>query len=457
MTGKHHQLGIVILAAGQGTRMKSRLPKVLHRLAGRPLLGHVIDCARGLEPVEIVVVYGHGGDQVRTRFTDEVDLRWVEQAEQLGTGHAVQLALPAFEQADRILVLYGDVPLTRPETLVELVAASDRFGLLTVDLDDPTGYGRVVRGTTGQVERIVEHKDADATERAIREVNTGIMLLPREALARWLDGLSNDNTQGEYYLTDVLAMAVREGMDIQVCQPRESTEAEGVNTRSQLAALERVYQRRVAEQLMAAGVTLRDPSRFDLRGSLRCGTDVEIDINAVIEGDVRIGSRVTIGANCVLRDVVIGDDVEILDHCVLEQSRVGEGSRVGPFARLRPGAELVGGGHVGNFVEIKKSRVGRGSKVNHLTYIGDAEIGEGVNIGAGTITCNYDGANKHRTVIEDRAFIGSNSALVAPVTIGENATIGAGSVIGKDAPGDQLTLSRVKQVSLSWQRPTKKT
>jgi bifunctional UDP-N-acetylglucosamine pyrophosphorylase/glucosamine-1-phosphate N-acetyltransferase len=457
MTGDNHQLGIVILAAGQGTRMKSALPKVLHCIGGRPLLGHVIDCARALGPVEIVIVYGHGGERVRQAFAGDTDLRWVEQAEQLGTGHAVQVALPALERADRVLVLYADVPLTRPETLSALEATSDHFGLLTIDLDDPTGYGRVVRDGSGRVVRIVEHKDASDDELAIREINTGIMLMPRDALERWLAGISNDNNQGEYYLTDVLALAVAEGIDIQVCQPTESAEAEGVNTRSQLAALERVHQMRAAEQLMLAGVTLRDPARFDLRGVLEHGTDVEIDINAVIEGRVRLGDRVRIGAHCVLRDVEIGDDVEILDHCVIEDAKVGARTRVGPFARLRPGAELADDGHIGNFVEIKKSRVGPGSKVNHLSYIGDADIGSGVNIGAGTITCNYDGANKHRTVIRDRAFIGSNSALVAPVTIGENATIGAGSVIGKDAPENKLTLTRAKQLSLNWQRPTKKT
>jgi bifunctional UDP-N-acetylglucosamine pyrophosphorylase/glucosamine-1-phosphate N-acetyltransferase len=451
------KLGIVILAAGQGTRMKSALPKVLHRIAGKPLLGHVIDCARSLSPEEIVVVYGHGGDQVRATFANQTDLRWAEQAEQLGTGHAVQQAMPHLTAADHVLVLYGDVPLTRPETLRELVdAAHNGFGLLTVTLDDPGGYGRIVRNAGGRVQRIVEQKDADPEQLTIREINTGIMFMPRAELQRWLGGLSNRNAQAEYYLTDVLAMAVVDGFDIQVCQPQSPIEAEGVNNRLQLAALERAHQRRVADRLMTDGVTLRDPARLDVRGTLEHGCDVEIDVNALFEGCVVLGDRVRIGANCVLRNAVLGDDVEILDNCVIEDAQIGTGSKVGPFARLRPGAELVGGAHIGNFVEIKKSVIGLGSKVNHLSYIGDTEIGQGVNIGAGTITCNYDGANKHRTLIGDGAFIGSNSALVAPVTIGANATIGAGSVIGKDAPEEKLTLTRAKQVSIDWKRPTKK-
>ncbi|MCB1791904.1 MAG: bifunctional UDP-N-acetylglucosamine diphosphorylase/glucosamine-1-phosphate N-acetyltransferase GlmU [Gammaproteobacteria bacterium] len=452
------KLGVVILAAGQGTRMKSDLPKVLHRLAGKPLLGHVIDCARSLSPVEIVVVYGHGGERVRAVFDGQQDLQWVEQAEQLGTGHAVQQAMPVLKTAEQVLILYGDVPLTRSETLQSLVAATEHqgFGLLTVTLDNPTGYGRIVRNDGGRVQRIVEQKDASAEELTIDEVNTGIMCVPRERLAEWLGGLSNSNAQGEYYLTDVLAMAVADGFDIQVQQPASAVEAEGVNNRGQLATLERAHQRDIAEQLMVDGVTLRDPSRLDVRGRVTHGRDCEIDINVIIDGDVTLGNRVRIGANCVLRNAVLGDDVEILENCVIEDATVGAASKVGPFARLRPGAELVGEAHIGNFVEIKKSVVGLGSKVNHLSYIGDTEIGEGVNIGAGTITCNYDGANKHKTVIGDRAFIGSNSALVAPVTIGENATVGAGSVIGKDAPADKLTLTRAKQVSVDWRRPTKK-
>lgn len=450
-------LGVVILAAGQGTRMKSALPKVLHKLADKSLLGHVVDCARALSPDEIVVVYGHGGDKVQEAFAGHSDLRWAEQAEQLGTGHAVQQAMPHLQSSDRVLVLYGDVPLTRIETLRTLVDETGQgFGLLTVTLKDPSGYGRIVRNDGGRVQRIVEQKDATAEELAINEINTGIMCLPRDALTGWLAGLSNTNAQGEYYLTDVLAMAVVDGFDIQVHQPESPVEAEGVNNRSQLAALERAYQWQRAEQLMTDGVTLRDPARIDIRGCVEHGRDVEIDVNVVLEGNVQLGNNVTIGANCVLRDVRIDDDVVIQPNCVLEDAVVGNDCTIGPFARLRPGAELTGGAHIGNFVEIKKSVIGQGSKVNHLSYVGDATIGAGVNIGAGTITCNYDGANKHRTVIEDNAFIGSNTALVAPVTVGAGATIGAGSVISKNAPDEKLTLTRAKQLSLNWQRPTKK-
>ena len=450
-------IGVVILAAGQGTRMKSAQPKVLHQIADKPLLGHVIDCARVLSAEEIVVVYGHGGEQVRAAFTEQPDLRWAEQAEQLGTGHAVQQAMPALTSSEQVLVLYGDVPLIRPETLKELIDTAGRgFGLLTVTLDDPSGYGRVVRNEDGRVQRIVEQKDADPEQLGNREINTGIMFMPRDDLQRWLGGLSNDNAQGEYYLTDVLAMAVAEGFDVQVCQPASAVEAEGVNNRVQLASLECAYQHRLAEALMTDGVTLRDPARIDIRGEVSHGLDVEIDFNVLFEGRVVLGDRVRIGANCVLRNATVADDVEILDNCVIEDAHIGPGSKVGPFARLRPGAELVGQAHVGNFVEIKKSVVGLGSKVNHLSYVGDSEIGASVNIGAGTITCNYDGANKHKTEIADGAFIGSNTALVAPVKIGPGATIGAGSVISKDAPEEKLTLTRAKQISLNWQRPTKK-
>ena len=450
-------IGVVILAAGQGTRMKSAQPKVLHQIGGKSLLGHVIDCARALSAEEIVVVYGHGGEQVRAAFTEQSDLQWVEQAEQLGTGHAVQQAMPALTRSEQVLVLYGDVPLIRPETLKQLIdTAGGGFGLLTVTLDDPSGYGRVVRNELDRVQCIVEQKDADPEQLSIREINTGIMFMPRDDLQRWLGGLSNDNAQGEYYLTDVLAMAVDEGLDIQVCQPASVVEAEGVNNRVQLASLECAYQHRLAEALMTDGVTLRDPARIDIRGEVSHGLDVEIDFNVLLEGRVVLGDRVRIGANCVLRNATVADDVEILDNCVIEDAHIGPGSKVGPFARLRPGAELVGQAHVGNFVEIKKSVVGLGSKVNHLSYVGDSEIGAGVNIGAGTITCNYDGANKHKTEIADGAFIGSNTALVAPVKVGPGATIGAGSVIGKDAPEEKLTLTRAKQISLNWQRPTKK-
>ncbi|MEJ2576066.1 MAG: bifunctional UDP-N-acetylglucosamine diphosphorylase/glucosamine-1-phosphate N-acetyltransferase GlmU [Gammaproteobacteria bacterium] len=449
-------LGIVILAAGQGTRMKSAVPKVLHPLAGRPLLGHVLDTAAELAPARTVVVYGHGGERVREVFAER-DIAWAEQAEQLGTGHAVQQALPHLDGVDRVLVLYGDVPLIRTGTLLRLLEGTESaLGLLTVDLADPSGYGRIVRDEAGNVLRIVEQKDAGPDELAIREINTGIMLLGADRLADWLGRLSNDNAQGEYYLTDLIEMAVHEGIAVHVAQPADAFEAEGVNNRSQLAVLERVYQRARAEELLLSGVTLADPARFDLRGRLSHGTDVSIDVNVIVEGEVVLGSDVRIGANTVLRDVFIGDGVEILENCVLERARVGPGSRIGPFSRLRPGADLIGDAHVGNFVEIKQAVIGRGSKVNHLTYVGDADIGAGVNVGAGTITCNYDGANKHRTVIGDRAFIGSNTALVAPVSVGDGATVGAGSVITRDAPADKLTLTRARQVTIDgWERPAK--
>lgn len=449
-------LAVVILAAGKGTRMKSSMPKVLHPLAHKPLVQHVIDTARSLDPSQIVVVYGHGGDQVREVVID-ADLSWAEQAEQLGTGHAVQQAMPHIKEADRVLVLYGDVPLTSAETLRELLdQAGKGMGLLTINLDDPSGYGRIVRDDKGAVERIVEQKDANADELAIQEVNTGIMVFPGEKLSGWLNGLSNNNAQGEYYLTDLLAMAVSDGVSIAVTQPEHQFEADGVNNKLQLAELERAYQRLQADRLMTDGVLLRDPNRFDLRGSLTHGTDCEIDINVIIEGNVTLGNNVKIGANVVLRNVSIGDNTVVVENCIFDNATVGADCTIGPFSRLRPGADLTGGAHIGNFVEIKKSVVGLGSKVNHLTYIGDSQIGAGVNIGAGTITCNYDGANKHTTVIGDNAFIGSNSALVAPVTIGKGATIGAGSVIRKDTPDDKLTLSGGKQVTIeNWERPKK--
>ena len=450
------KLGIVILAAGQGSRMKSRLPKVLHSLAGRPLLAHVLETARALSPERIVVVYGHGGEQVRSAFEDD-DLRWVEQREQLGTGHAVQQALPELEGLDHVLVLYGDVPLIRAGSLRHFIDTTESaLGLMTVTLDDPSGYGRIVRDEAGNVLRIVEEKDVGDAEKAIAEINTGIMLLGVERLRAWLQQLSPENAQGEYYLTDVIAMAVHEGVAIHVAQPADPVEVQGINDRQQLAWLERVLQRWQAEELMERGVTLLDPERFDLRGSLTTGMDVTLDVNVLIEGEVILGDNVRIGANSVLRNVRIDDDVTILENCVIEESHVGPGSRLGPFSRLRPGTRLVGAAHVGNFVEIKNSTIGQGSKVNHLSYIGDTRMGAGVNIGAGTITCNYDGAYKHQTLIGDDAFIGSNAALVAPVSIGDGATIGAGSVIAKDAPEQKLTLARPRQVTVEgWQRPRK--
>ncbi|WP_456372666.1 bifunctional UDP-N-acetylglucosamine diphosphorylase/glucosamine-1-phosphate N-acetyltransferase GlmU [Thiolapillus sp.] len=450
------KLGIVILAAGQGTRMKSRLPKVLHPLAGKPLLAHVIDTASVLQPDRMVVVYGHGGEQVRDAL-DRPGLQWVEQAEQLGTGHAVQQAVPALQDVDRVLILYGDVPLMRAESLKALLNNSGSgFGLMTVDLDDPTGYGRILRDERGRVQGIVEQKDAEPWQLEIGEINTGIMLVDARSLENWLERLTPKNAQGEYYLTDIVSLAVAEGMEIQVTQPGDPVEAEGVNSRSQLAALERVYQRWQANALMDRGVTLRDPARFDLRGNLTTGMDVSLDVNVLLEGEVVLGDNVSIGANTVLRNVRVADNVLIRENCVIEDAIIGPDSAIGPFSRIRPGTELVGGAHVGNFVEIKNSSIGLGSKVNHLTYIGDTSMGAGVNIGAGTITCNYDGAFKHRTVIEDNAFIGSNAALVAPVTVGEDATIGAGSVIARDAPAAELTVARSKQVTIrGWKRPKK--
>lgn len=452
------KLGVVILAAGLGKRMRSSLPKVLHPLAGRPLLGHVLDAAQRLEPERIVVVHGHGGDRVKAAFADQ-DCAWVEQREQRGTGHAVIQALPAVDGLDRVLVLYGDVPLIAPGTLRDLVAlgTETRLGLLTAELGDPTGYGRIVRNGDRRVVRIVEEKDATPEERRIGEINTGFLVADRASLADWLGGISDDNAQGEYYLTDIIGIAAGEGVEIATSQPAQLAEIAGINDRVQLAELERIYQRRAAEDLMRAGVTLADPARFDLRGQLITEPDVHVDINVIVEGEVRLGTGVRIGPNCLLKDCTIGPGTEIMANCVIEGATVGANARIGPFARLRPEAALEDETHVGNFVEIKKSRLGRGSKANHLTYLGDAEIGSGVNVGAGTITCNYDGANKSKTIIGDGAFIGSNTALVAPVSVGSGATIGAGSVISRDAPADALTLSRSRQATLTgWKRPKKK-
>jgi len=452
------RLGIVILAAGQGTRMRSALPKVIHPLAGKPLLGHVADCARSLAPARLAVVYGHGGDQVRASV-DATAIDWVHQTEQLGTGHAVQQALPLMGGVDRLLVLYGDVPLITSETLHTLVrAAGDRhLALLTVSLDDPTGYGRIVRDPAGRITRIVEHKDATPAERDIKEVNTGMLVADRARLATWLGRVGNANAQGEYYLTDVIELAVAEGTEISTVHPMSVSEVEGVNDRVQLARLERVLQRSRADALMREGVTLRDPARFDLRGALVAGRDVEIDVNVVLEGEVELGDGVRIGPGSVIRNSRLGPRVVVLEHCVIEGARIGADSRIGPFARLRPEADLAEQVHIGNFVEIKKSRVEQGSKINHLSYVGDTSIGSRVNIGAGTITCNYDGANKHRTVIGDDAFIGSDTQLVAPVRVGARATIGAGSTITRDTPEGKLTLTRVAQTTVEgWQRPKKR-
>ncbi len=450
------KLGIIILAAGQGTRMKSELPKVLHRLAGKPLLGHVLDTARSLSPERIIVVHGHGGERVTEAFPD-YPVEWVEQAQQLGTGHAVRQAEFLVAGLDKVLILYGDVPLMQLQTLQRLIDTTESdIGVITVNLNDPAGYGRIIRDTAGNVLQIVEQKDASADQLRVTEINTGIMLIGAGSLAGWLARLSNKNTQGEYYLTDVIEMAVHDGVAVHVTQPADPVEAEGVNDRAQLAELERAYQRARANELMEQGVTLHDPARFDLRGNLTVGRDVTIDVNVIVEGDVTLGNRVSVGANTVLRNVSVADNVQIFENCVLEDARIGPDCRIGPFARLRPGAELIGNAHIGNFVEIKKSVIGLGSKVNHLSYVGDSEIGERVNLGAGTITCNYDGAFKHKTRIGDDAFIGSNTALVAPVTVGSNATIGAGSVITKDAEAEKLTVTRAKQITINgWTRPSK--
>ncbi|RAS13858.1 UDP-N-acetylglucosamine pyrophosphorylase /glucosamine-1-phosphate N-acetyltransferase [Microvirgula sp. AG722] len=450
-------LSTVILAAGRGKRMYSDLPKVLHPIGGQPMLGRVITTARQLTPDALVVVYGHGGERVRETFAGDSDLRWAEQAQQLGTGHALKMAMPHLPADGQVLVLYGDVPLIQAETLRRLAtAAGSGVGLLVDTLDDPTGYGRIVRDAHGRVSGIVEQKDASAAQLAIREINTGILVLPAARLAGWLNELGNDNVQGEYYLTDVIALAVRDDVAVTTLAVPASWQAAGVNAKRQLAELERIFQREQANALLDQGVTLLDPSRFDLRGELQCGRDVSIDVGCVFEGRVTLGDGVHIGAHCVLRNVSLAAGCEVQPFSHLDGASVGEGARIGPYARLRPGAELAGHVHVGNFVEIKKSRVGEGSKVNHLTYIGDSDIGRGVNVGAGTVTCNYDGVNKFRTVVEDNAFIGSGTMLVAPVRIEQGATIGAGSVITRTAPTGALTLARAKQMTLSgWQRPKK--
>ncbi len=450
------KLEILILAAGKGTRMRSDLPKVLHKLAGKPLLGHVVDTAHALGAARICVVYGFGGELVPQTMADD-KLTFVLQAEQHGTGHAVKQALPQLADDSVTLILYGDVPLTHAATLQPLVAAAQAggLGLLTVTLADPDGYGRIVRDHA-KVARIVEHKDASAAERTIREVNTGILAVASRQLKRWIAELKNHNAQGEYYLTDIIALAVRDGVEVETHQPAFEWEVLGVNSKAQLAELERIHQNEIAQALLRDGVTLLDPARLDVRGTLSCGRDVTIDVNCVFEGRVQLGDSVQVGAHCVLRNVKVAAGTRIDAFTLIDDAEIGEANRLGPFSRIRPGTILAREVHVGNFVEIKNSQIDDGSKVNHLSYVGDTTMGKQVNIGAGTITCNYDGAYKHRTVIEDEAFIGSDTQLVAPVTVGRGATLGAGTTLTKDAPAGELTLSRAKQVTLpGWKRPLK--
>ncbi|GGX99808.1 bifunctional UDP-N-acetylglucosamine diphosphorylase/glucosamine-1-phosphate N-acetyltransferase GlmU [Vogesella alkaliphila] len=450
-------LSVVILAAGKGKRMYSALPKVLHPIGGQPMLARVIATARQLQPAKIVVVYGHGGEQVREQIQDP-DIAWALQAEQLGTGHALKMALPHLPKVGRTLVLYGDVPLTTVATLQQLLAAAEQGMALLVDvLPDASGYGRIVRNAAGDIVAIVEDKDCNPQQKAIREINTGMLVLPNERLDGWLGALKNGNAQGEYYLTDVIGLAVADGLAVAGVTVAASWEAAGVNNKWQLAELERQLQLNQARALLTAGVTLADPARIDVRGELQHGMDVSIDVGCVFEGQVSLGDNVQIGAYCVLKNVTVAAGTRIAPYSHLEEAVVGEGCRIGPYARLRPGASLAAHVHVGNFVEIKKATVGEGSKVNHLTYIGDADIGSKVNVGAGSVTCNYDGVNKYRTVIGDGVFVGSGTLMVAPVTLEEGATIGAGSVLTKTAPAGQLTVARAKQLTVpGWQRPQKK-
>jgi bifunctional UDP-N-acetylglucosamine pyrophosphorylase/glucosamine-1-phosphate N-acetyltransferase len=451
------RLSAIILAAGQGTRMHSDLPKVLQPLAGRPLLGHVLDCAAALSADDVCIVYGHGAEAVQAAFPDE-SLRWALQAEQHGTGHAVQQAMPGTPDSNRVLILFGDVPLLTPGTCERLIeeTPADEVGVLTVDVDDPSGYGRIIR-EGGNVTRIVEQKDADEAEQAVNEINTGVLVCPAERLRGWLDNLGNDNAQGEYYLTDVIGMAVAAGITVHGIKADTPTEVMGINDKKQLAEAERTLQAWLVDELMAQGVGFADPARVDIRGTLACGKDVFIDANAVFEGDVELGDGVKIESNNVIRDSKLGAGTVLHPNCHLEGATTGTNCEIGPFSRMRPGATLRNNVKVGNFVEIKKSVVNDGSKVNHLTYIGDTEIGEKVNVGAGTITCNYDGANKHKTTIGDGAFIGSGVELVAPVKIGARATIGAGATITKEVKDDELVIERSRQKAIpGWKRPTKK-
>ncbi|MGX6567514.1 bifunctional UDP-N-acetylglucosamine diphosphorylase/glucosamine-1-phosphate N-acetyltransferase GlmU [Cupriavidus necator] len=450
-------MNIVILAAGMGKRMYSDLPKVLHPVAGRPMLAHVLDTARALSPSRLVVVVGHGAGHVREAVAAD-DVAFAEQPQQLGTGHAVMQALPLLDDSQPTLVLYGDVPLTSAATLQALVAeaGTQRLGVLTVEMPDPTGYGRIVRDAAGSIVRIVEQKDASEAEKAIREINTGIIVCPTGHLRKWLSTLRNDNAQGEYYLTDTVERAVADGVETVSAQPAAIWETLGVNSKLQLAEVERIHQGNQARRLLEAGVTLLDPARIDVRGELSCGRDVTIDVGCVFEGRVHLEDGVRIGAHCVIRNSTVGAGAQVHPFCHIDEARVGPAGRIGPYARLRPGTELGEDVHIGNFVEVKNAQVAAHSKANHLAYVGDATVGSRVNIGAGTITCNYDGVNKHRTVIEDDVFIGSDTQLVAPVTVRRGATLGAGTTLTKEAPADKLTLSRAKQLTIdAWQRPVK--
>ncbi|MCB1673773.1 MAG: bifunctional UDP-N-acetylglucosamine diphosphorylase/glucosamine-1-phosphate N-acetyltransferase GlmU [Moraxellaceae bacterium] len=453
------ELSVVILAAGKGTRMKSVLPKVMQPLAGKPLLAHVLATAQQLQSKRTIVVYGHGGDVVQQHFVHQKNVAWALQAEQKGTGHAVQVALSQLPETGKTLILYGDVPLTTSETLqklLDLVSDNQQIGLLTVNLANPTGYGRIVR-EAGLVQRIVEQKDANEQEKQITEVNTGILCVPNCHLHQWLPILKNNNAQGEYYLTDVIALAVQQGLAVHTYQPQAAWEVEGINDKLQLASLERVYQRLQAESLMRAGATIIDPSRFDMRGTANIGMDVFFDVNVVLEGHNQFGNGVKVGTNCVIKNCQIADGVEIRPNCVLEDAEIGQNAIIGPFARLRPKTRLGASVHIGNFVETKNTIMADGAKANHLAYLGDGEVGERANIGAGTIFCNYDGVNKSQTVIGTEAFIGSNSSLIAPVVIGEGATTGAGSTISKDVPAHHLAVARGIQRNIEgWNRPQKK-
>jgi len=458
MNTQQLSLEVIILAAGKGTRMYSSLPKMLHEIGGSPLLAHVIRAAQRLEASKIHVVYGHGGEKVKNRFPDS-QINWVQQEQQLGTGHAVAQAIPSVSEDSIVLILYGDVPLIQAETLRSLVnrTSEDSLGLLTAHLDHPDAYGRIIRNNAGKVQRIVEKRDASAEQLSVCEINTGFLAAPARRLKKWLEQLNNENSQQEYYLTDIVAMAVEDGIEIETAQPLNNAEIMGVNNKRELAQLERDFQKLEAERYMELGATIIDPGRFDVRGHIELGSDVSFDINVICEGEVSLGDNVRVGPGVLLKNVSVGANTNIFANCVIEDADIGRDCSIGPFARIRPDTRLADRTRIGNFVEIKNSEIGEGSKVNHLTYIGDSSVGKDVNVGAGVITANYDGANKHRTVIGDGASIGANDVLVAPVEVGANATIGAGTVLRKNAPAGELTLSVIKERTLKgWQRPTKK-